>query len=83
MIHDLNEITGMECTHNFSEDLSYWDDNNTIRCKVECVYVQLEDKFPYTLNIAIGLVPIVENNLDEDELLDMQMGVCLDSLIFD
>jgi len=83
MINNLNEIIGMECTHNFSDDLSYWNDNNTIRCEVISVDVEVEDKFPYHLNISIGIVPLVENNLDEYVLDDMENGVCVNSLIFD
>jgi len=84
ILKDLYDLIDMECTHNFSEDLSIWNKKNTIRCKIVSIEnIEIEDKFPYTLDIGIGIVPIVENDLDEDTIDDMARGVCIDSLVFD
>ena len=82
MRHDSSELIGMECTYNLSEDLSEWNDENTIRCKITSVTFYIEDKWPYDLSVGIGIIPIGNHDLDADTLNEMQYGVSVDSLMF-
>ena len=80
-IHDLNDLIGMECVHNFSNDISEWTDENTVKCKITNTEIEI-DSFPHNLTIEIGIIPIEENNISDAQLLEMQLGVSIDSLIF-
>lgn len=74
---NLEDLVGFECIYKIhNEHDEYVDD---LKCEVVNLFIEIEEGFG-TLNISIGVYPIGEHNLSEEELIDMQMGVPLDSL---
>ena len=80
-MNDLKEIIGMQCTYNYGDNLSLWNDNNTILCKIINTYAYIDERsLAKDLIIGICLIPIEEHNLDDDELDYMRSGVDVDTV---
>lgn len=62
---DIKDLIGKKCSHlidylqqEYESDRIEWNDKNTIECVIEDVIFDIEDKFPFTLNVGIKLWPV-------------------------
>jgi len=82
-VNELEDLIGLKCTYSYSAEDSNWTlKNKSLQCVIRSYYVRIEDSYPYTLEILIGIEPIGEHDLDEDELIDLSFGVYPDDLYF-
>jgi hypothetical protein len=84
IIHNLEDLIGMDCTHNFGENIDLWSDETLVRCRILGIIANIEEKGFYELTISFLISPIEEKGLGDDKINDMRIdGVCVESLMFD
>jgi len=82
-VRELEDLIGLSCTYTYSGEDSNWTvKNKSLECVIRSYYVSIEDSYPYNLEVLIGIEPIGEHDLDEDELMDLSFGVHSDDLYF-
>ena len=54
LLNNLNELIGMKCSHNISEE-NTWSEDTCVDCTVTGFLIELEETFPYHVMVSVQL----------------------------